>query len=445
MAARSEQSFQITIAILILFVLVFAVMSYLFWKSSSDRASTIADLEVKLRTAEGAARSEGTKSEQYLGMIGFDAFTDHDVVQQQFEADQAKYMANFDENSRDYRSVLDYIYVENEKIARQEAESKAREKELKERLLATETEKENQIAAFKQTLERVQTDLETERRNFNQARAELESGRQELARSRQRQQDDFKSQIADARSKQNAAESQLEKSERSKRSLLEARKLESPSFESSDGLVSYVNQGNQTLWVNLGRADSLRPQISFSVFESDLIDAGKSEKKGSIEITRLLGDHLAEARITNDDPRNPILPGDQIYSQVWQRGKELRFAFTGLIDLDGDGKSDLDRLKDLVALNGATIDAYADIDGVVEGEMDVTTRYLVLGENSDRPNLGELRRAYNTMSEDADTLGVEVITLDEFLTQMGYRPQDRTVSLDNASSKFRRRVPVSQR
>ena len=39
---------------------------------------------------------------------------------------------------------------------------------------------------------------------------------------------------------------------------------------------------------------------------------------------------MAEARITKDDPTNPILTGDNIYSQVWHRGKKLHFALTGV-------------------------------------------------------------------------------------------------------------------
>ena len=122
--------------------------------------------------------------------------------------------------------------------------------------------------------------------------------------------------------------------------MIDNRKDEPESFEVADGRISWVNQ-NGTVWINLGTADSLRRQVTFSVFDADLHDAAKSKKKGSIEVTRLLSDHMAEARITNDDPTNPILTGDNIYSQIWHRGKKLHFALTGVIDVDGDGQSDL--------------------------------------------------------------------------------------------------------
>ena len=161
--------------------------------------------------------------------------------------------------------------------------------------------------------------------------------------------------------------------------LIEKRKDEPGSFEVADGRISWVNQ-NGTVWINLGTADSLRRQVTFSVFDADLHDAAKASKKGSIEVTRLLGDHMAEARITNDDPTNPILTGDNIYSQIWHRGKKLHFALTGVIDIDGDGQSDMQLARDLIELNGGVVDAYLDDDGKVQGEITANTRYLVSGE-----------------------------------------------------------------
>ena len=209
--------------------------------------------------------------------------------------------------------------------------------------------------------------------------------------------------------------------------LAEASKS-AESFEVPDGRISWVNQ-NGTVWINLGAADSLRRQITFSVFDADQQDPAKTDQKGSIEVTRILGDHMAEARITNDDPRNPILTGDQIYSQVWHRGKKLRFALTGIIDLDGDGRSDMKLARDLIELNGGVVDAYLADDGKVEGEITVNTRYLVLGDFPEEANQAALQEGWQEMSDDAKTNGVEVITLDKFLNQIGYAPDDRMVQL----------------
>ena len=138
---------------------------------------------------------------------------------------------------------------------------------------------------------------------------------------------------------------------------------------------------------------------------------------------------MAEARITSDDPTNPILTGDNIYSQIWHRGKKLHFALTGVIDIDGDGKSDLQLARDLIELNGGIVDAYLDEDGKVQGEITANTRYLVSGDAPEKTWKVALQKGVQEMYKTASSLGVETITIAEFLSQMGYKPQDRMVQL----------------
>jgi hypothetical protein len=138
---------------------------------------------------------------------------------------------------------------------------------------------------------------------------------------------------------------------------------------------------------------------------------------------------MAEARITKDDPTNPILTGDNIYSQVWHRGKKLQFALTGFIDIDGDGQSDLQLARELIALNGGVVDAYLDEDGKVQGDITANTRYLISGDPPEKGGRSALQQGTQDMFKTASSLGVETITLPEFLSQMGYKPQDRTVHL----------------
>src|SRR5690606_30573174 len=116
-------------------------------------------------------------------------------------------------------------------------------------------------------------------------------------------------------------------------------------------------------------------------------------------------------------------------SQVWHRGKKLRFALMGIIDLDGDGLNDMKLARDLIELNGGVVDAYVADDGTIQGEISVNTRYLVRGNEPTGGNAGKLQKAWDTMSEDARVNGVELITLDKFINQIGYAPDDRVVQL----------------
>jgi hypothetical protein len=275
-------------------------------------------------------------------------------------------------------------------------------------------------------------DAASQRNQFGKDRTELEAKKQELLDNLAKQEDKFEAQIAEIDTQLKNLTEKLTKSERAKDNLLAEVSKSAESFEVPDGRISWVNQDG-TVWINLGAADSLRRQITFSVFDTDAQDPAKTEQKGSIEVTRLLGDHMAEAHITSDDPRNPILTGDQIYSQVWHRGKKLRFALAGNLDLDGDGKSDMKLARNLIELNGGVVDAYLDEDGNVQGEITVNTRYFVLGDAPEGTNETALRAGWTSMSADAKVNGVETISLDKFLNQIGYAPDDRMVKLGSGA------------
>ena len=62
------------------------------------------------------------------------------------------------------------------------------------------------------------------------------------------------------------------------------------------------------------------------------------------------------------------------------------------------------------------------------------TRYLVLGEGPESNLQGKLMDGWQKMSQEALELGVESITLAEFLGQMGYKPQDRMVELGEGAT-----------
>ena len=138
---------------------------------------------------------------------------------------------------------------------------------------------------------------------------------------------------------------------------------------------------------------------------------------------------MAEARITDDVATNPVMEGDKIYSQVWSPGRQVGFAITGIIDMDGDGRSDLDRLKSVIALNNGKVDAVPGPNGTIAGQMSVDTRYLILGDHPDKPRQEQVRLAWDRMCEEGDTLGIGPITLHDFLQLMGWQSGRRTVKL----------------
>jgi hypothetical protein len=338
-----------------------------------------------------------------------------------------------DEGSRYYRKVLEAVHAEAQRNADGEAQQKKRVEDLNNRLEAVNAATTAQINEHKQISDKAQQDLAAEKAKFQQDRTALETKQAELLAIVEKQKTDFETKVAKLSADQKQYTDKIAKLEQQVQNLLEQRKDEPGSFEIADGRISWVNQ-NGTVWINLGSADSLRRQVTFSVFDADQHDAEKATKKGSIEVTRVMGEHMAEARITEDDPTNPILTGDMIYSQVWHRGKKLRFALTGIIDIDNDGQSDMDLARQLIELNGGVVDMYVKEDATTEGQMTAHTRYLVLGEFPDSPTEVALQKPWEDMHTEARSLGVETIDITQFLNQMGYRPQDRTVQLGEGAS-----------
>jgi hypothetical protein len=200
-------------------------------------------------------------------------------------------------------------------------------------------------------------------------------------------------------------------------------------FEEPDGKIVSVNQREQTVWINLGRADNLGRQVNFSIHEKGTSSVTASARKGSVEVVRILDNHLAEARIIDSSDARPILPGDVVYSPTWTAGRQLRFALAGLMDINGDEKSDRTEVRNLILANNGLIDADVDELGGRSGRLSIDTRYLVLGQRPTEKTASEAIQSYTAIQKEAYDLGIEKISLQKLLDMMGYEGTVRSVSL----------------
>ena len=196
------------------------------------------------------------------------------------------------------------------------------------------------------------------------------------------------------------------------------------------------NQRNGKVWINLGSADGLRPQVTFSVAEAGLDDAAAAEKKGSIEVMRILGpahgrgphhlrrpDESAACRATASTARCGTAAGR------WAS------ASPGSSTSTRTGKSDLEQAQEhhrrqqrRRGRRGAGRDGQAK-----QGELKVDTRYLVLGEYPNGRSLRQSCARAGRAERRGGELGVETIALDEFLKLMGWQRDTRSVAMAPAS------------
>jgi hypothetical protein len=115
-------------------------------------------------------------------------------------------------------------------------------------------------------------------------------------------------------------------------------------------------------------------------------------------------------------PSSPQAP----LTATWNPGRSVPMAITGPIDIDGDGANDLAELKTLITNNGGTIVAFQDTDGSYHGNIDATTRYLVVGKSN------ATALASNRLVLDAKKYSVQQIDVAKFLKLIGVRSNSKS-------------------
>ena len=194
-------------------------------------------------------------------------------------------------------------------------------------------------------------------------------------------------------------------------------------MDAFNGEISWVNQRDGTVWINLGRADALSRQVTFGVYSAGSTDMKQS--KAGIEVTQILGDHLAEARILDDNTSDPIIPGDKIFTPLWSPGEERHFALAGLMDIDGDGRSDLDTVMNIIKAGGGVVDCYIADSGKdknkIKGAITVNTNCLILGAAPDEKGDPAQRDAFTKILREADQFRLPKMQLADFLQRIGWK------------------------
>lgn len=435
MAAKENQGLQAIVIVLTIFLLLTGVGLLLVNNARKTSVAQVADLKTQLDAARAAEAKLDSEAKNYKSWIGYPEEAVYDSLVAQFDEDKARFGVGVDETNRKYKTMLENVFNENETRMKNEANAKAEVRDLKERLLALQSLKDAQVKEHQTALDKAKQDLADVQAKAKQQYDEISAKNAEVAANMEQDRATHGQALAKIDAEKKAVENASIKQERMITKLRESLPDVDQFAQPADGRISWVNQRYGKVWIDIGSADGLRPQVTFSVAAEGNADAQAAEKKGSIEVIRILDDHMAEAQITSDDPKNPILTGDRIYSLVWDRGRTVGFALAGEIDLDKDKKSDLDRLKSIISANNGRVDAAPDETGALQGELKVDTRFLVLGEypGGTQPQDAALRESWETLSTDAERLGIETIPLEEFVKLMGWRLDTRSVALDAGS------------
>jgi hypothetical protein len=234
--------------------------------------------------------------------------------------------------------------------------------------------------------------------------------------------------------------------------------------------IASINPGGDMPYINLGSADNLKRQATFSIYGKGIDGKPLRDPKGKLEVIRITGPHMAQCRITElrDERRDPVLPGDFIYNPAWNPNLKQHVAIVGTIDLTGDKRDGTQEFIRTLQAQGIEVDAYMDMKtkklmkpgGDGPGEITLRTDLLIVGDNPEfNPNIikpkdpKEAKKdPMQEVQDEAERKGVRVMSLHTFLEMSGY-PLPRSLgsdrddrikfhkNLDSVGSPVQRREP----
>ena len=415
-------------------------------KDANDKLGKEREKSQLLEMVLGEGEWSQTDLEQRLKTLSGDAKIDS--IQKKFVADMGLLGPNVTEKNY-HKLVETLMQTVRERNLQVDAQAK-REEDLKVKYDATikqetdareaERKRANELA---QQLEQTQVAYAQKEKERQEEITKIQTDRQRLAQQAETEKRTYLGEIDKLTKKRDDLARQNE--------LLgkQLEEIKGEDFQYVQGKITEVVDGGETVYLNLGRAVGLRAGVRFSVLDDDTSKVADVEPKARIEVVEVnqQTDHLSRARVLPDRNPRTILRGDRIYSPAWQPGRKVSFGLVGKLDIDGDGKDDRETVKALIAQNGGEVSVDLRPDGRMEGNLNVNTRWLVIGDEFKILG-GTLDAATEVMGkrrveleQQAKSMGVSRINLDKLMGYLRGSNVEDVVPLGNATraSDFKRR------
>lgn len=466
MARNNNQGALVAIIILVLLLIIAGVVAYLSINKANEYADEISGLKASLQKEEKVAEAyqiqaqvikayvgyEGSVSESNtnldaLSRLGPDAqaiATDANKILAEFKKDMANFGSG--EENENYRKVISDISTALKNVAAKKT--------------TAENQKERAVETHKVAIVTKDEEVQAFKEKYNEKAAQLQAAQKEHEAGVRKIEDELEVRTEEIKNLNREKEAEVAEIAKSVTSLRQVvakltddnnalkRKIddyERETFDRPDGRILGVSPEIEMVVINLGSDDGLKTNTTFAVYAKDVTNFEKGRHKATVEITRIVGPHTAEARITGEvDARKPILNGDQILNAVWDPGFRVSIALAGEFDLDSDGFSDLTRIIQEIESNGGRVTAYNDENGDIVGEVDSSTRYFVLRNalDTDSKNYGRITDATRTLQGQAEEFAVQQISVDKLYRWMGKQRKLKIERLDSRIGEdFRRRSP----
>ncbi len=435
--ARENQSLQVALIILFMVTVILGIFVFFSMSAYIEHRDRADEAEAKLAAVnEANNKIQGEYNQLKTWILGTPDAEEKELadINDQFNTDMEKFAGGFDETLRFYHPALAELQrVLDEKSgllidANNDLQDLDDEYEQWKKQMTAQVEKHNQalLAAEKK--------LKDAEGMFDGNLAQIRAGKDKIQADWDKVREEGENRLALLAQQRDDAETEkkdlITQRDRTNEELM---KLKKETFEVPDGEIIWVDQRAGMVWINLGRGDALRRQTTFSVYPIDTTNLARAGKKAGIEVTRIIGQRQAEARVVEEiSISDPILVGDKIHTPAWSPGEQRRFALVGFMDLDQDGTNDLMMVKDLIQMSGGKVDCTIDEAGNRDGgEMGIDTRYLVLGEDVDYKDLPATAKAYHDVIsaavDEGKKYGMQQLKYGDLLKQMGWKNQTPVV------------------
>ena len=292
--ARENQGLQIALIVFVMLAIVLGVTTFLFYRKYDESFRNAEDnmkMTAKAQADQKQAESDCKDLKRMMGFPESKAIAD---IRTQFEGDM-KLCGSWNEEVRYYHPILHQLLdaVKSRDGKLEDANKKLADAQ--DEILRTKASIDTQVEEFKTKMNESGSKVVEVIKQAKDDQSKMVAQKNELAADR----DKIRKQAGeDLKQAQSDVQNISKKMQLTDNKLRAAqKKLTTYARNVPDvfsGEVRWVNQYNGTVWINLGRADGLEPQLTFSVYSGDTENLAKATRKASIEVTQVTADHMAE-------------------------------------------------------------------------------------------------------------------------------------------------------
>ena len=380
--ARESQGLQVLLIVFVMLSVVLGVSLYLYVKKTDEATKAVAAAAANEKAAKDAAADKQKECDELKTMIGFPERSTEEI-KKQFAEDMATYgnakksdadpaagdKPLFDSSTLYYSRLLAGMYKTIQDRSDELIRSRAQYVALDSQFKTREQHKDDAIAAASAGYGKLDAEAKKIATDYAAGLQATNAETQDSVKRIEKIKQDASAKEIEAADLAKRSKETVQLKEKEVKELIAQRnKIDQQEMgDVPSGEITWVSLPNKMVWINRGRADALQRQTKFTVYSADATNAAKAVKKGTVEVTRIEGDHMAQARILDDKLSDPIMAGDKVFTPLWSPGQQNHFALTGIMNLDGDGRNQMSVVRGLINESGGKVDCELDEQGHKQG------------------------------------------------------------------------------